>query len=59
MKNKVSHITSQKSKKTKMNSQKDIIRFNKKPIYNQRSQDFHFGQNTDTKADIGKIIYLF
>lgn len=59
MKNKVIQIKNQKSSRTKMNSQKDIIRINKKPISKQRSQDLHFEQKPDTKTDNGKPIYLF
>lgn len=49
MKSKVIQITNQKKqKKPQMKSQKDIIRItNKRPIYNQRSQDFHFEHKTE------------
>lgn len=43
-----------------MNSQKEIIRFNnKKPIYNQRSQDFHIQHSPKNKPDDGKPIYIY
>ena len=57
MKSKVIQITNQKKqKKPQMKSQKDIIRItNKRPIYNQRSQDFHFEHKTENS----KPIYFF
>ena len=43
-----------------MNSQKEIIRFNnKKPIYNQRSQDFHIQHSPKNKPEDGKPIYIY
>ena len=60
MQNKPSEITNQQSKKPYMNSQKEIILFkNKRPIYNQLSQDLHVKANPEITLENGKIIYSY